>query len=121
MRVEARTQVAAVIARHLGRGQAISIAQIANVIGMSPREIKQHVHDLRMLGMRIGSCRVSDGAAVAGYFMVANREELIESLRPYQRQVLTEMRLIQCMLGKRYASASELEGQLALDLGASGG
>jgi len=117
MKIDARTQVAEIIARHHGRDQAISIAQIANVTQLSPREIKQHVHDLRMLGLRIGSCRVADSTAAAGYYIVTTHQELIESLRPYQRQVLTEMRLIQQMIGKRYTAAAELEGQLALDLG----
>lgn len=118
VRAEARQQVKTIIARHLGRTRAISISQIANVTALSAREIKAHVHDLRMLGVRIGSCRVADGEAVAGYFMVETRQELVDSLRPYQRQVLTELALIQQMLGKRYRAAGEIEDQLALDLGA---
>jgi len=116
MRVEARNQVAEMIARHCGRGAAISIAQIENTTHIGAREIKQHVHDLRMLGMRIGSCRVGDGLSVAGYFMVQTHAELVESLRPYQRQVVTELRLIRSLLGRHLPAADALERQLALEL-----
>jgi len=116
---DARTKIAEIIARHGGRAAAISIAQIAAVTGLSPRIIKQHVHDLRLLGMRIGSCRVADGDAVAGYYLVQTRGELVESLRPYQRQIVTELRLVRSLLGRPLPAAVELEGQLALELGES--
>jgi len=119
MRLDARSQVAEIIARHGGRAAAISIAQIAHATALSAREIKQHVHDLRLLGMRIGSCRVAAGNAVAGYYLVQTHAELVESLRPYQRQVVTELQLIRALLGRPLPAAVELEGQLALELGES--
>lgn len=104
-----------IVARRQGRAAAISIAQIADATRLAPREIKQHIHDLRMDGVRIGSTRQG---ADAGYFMIASLDELRDFLRAYGRQAITELRLIQRMLGKDYSVMKELEGQLALDLGA---
>ncbi len=116
MTIEAIARVQTVIEGHTGRAAAISIAQVGNVTGLSAREIKQAVHDLRMQGIRIGSARVAEGDAVAGYYMVATREELIDSLRPYQHQVASEIMLIQQLMGRQYRSAGAFLNQLALDL-----
>lgn len=113
-----RCRIEELVAGRLGRDRAISIAEIAAATRLSPREIKQHVHDLRMDGVRIGSTRQG---ADAGYFMIENLDELREFLRGYGRQAITELRLIQRMLGKDYALVKELEGQLALDLGTGAG
>ncbi len=121
MTPEARNQVGEIIEQHAGRPAAISIAQIANATGLSAREIKQAVHDLRMDGVRIGSSRIAEGDAVAGYYMVQTREELIDSLRPYQRQVVTEIALIQQLVGRSYRHAQIFLDQLALDLGEDNG
>ena len=110
-----RCWVEDVIARHVGRAQAISLAQLCAVTRMGEREVKQAVHDLRMDGVHIGSSRGAEGTA--GYYMIESADELRGFLRAYGRQAISELRLIQRMLGKDEKWLRELEGQLALDLG----
>jgi len=110
-----RCHVEDVVARHVGRGQAIALAQICAVTRLGEREIKQAVHDLRMDGVHIGSSRGAEGTA--GYYMIESADELRAFLRAYGRQAISELRLIQRMLGKDEKWLRELEGQLALDLG----
>lgn len=117
MRVDARESVANIIAGHCGRAQAISIAQIARATQVSPRDIKQAVHDLRMDGARIGSARYDAGQAVAGYYMIATPEELRDFLRSYRRQALSELRVIRAMLREPLPALGSLAEQLDLHLG----
>lgn len=117
-----RCAIEDIIARHAGRAQAISIDRIAAMIWprdpnprRREREIKLAVHELRMEGVRIGSTRFA-AAEGGGYFMIESLAELRDFLRGYMRQALTELRLIERMLGKDYRIVKELEGQLSLDL-----
>lgn len=103
-----------IIARRRGRGQAIAIAELQAITGRPEREIKQAVHDLRMDGVRIGSCRM---ASMHGYYMIETDAELKDFLRTFRRQAITELRLIERMLGKNYHQVADLAGQLDLDLG----
>ncbi len=107
-----------IIARRRGRAQAIAIAEIQTITRRPEREIKQSVHDLRMQGVRIGSCRMS---SAHGYYMIETEQELRDFLRSYFRQAMTELRVIQKMLGKDYHQVADLAGQLEFDLGGNGG
>ncbi len=106
-----------VIWPHRGRAQAISIYQITSRTRLGAREIKKAVHELRLAGVRIGSCRSGDGDLNAGYFMIESADELRDFLRSYYRQAITELRVVHAMLGKNDRILRELEGQLSLDLG----
>lgn len=103
-----------IISRRTGRDQAIAIAELQAITRRPEREIKQAVHDLRMDGVRIGSCRMT---STHGYYMIETEAELKDFLRTYRRQAITELRLIERMLGKNYHQVADLAGQLDLDLG----
>lgn len=109
--------VRGIIANHRGRAQAISIAQIARVAELSPREIKQAVHDLRLAGVRIGSARYDAGQAVAGYFMISTDVELHDFLRSYRRQAMSELAVIRAMIARPLPALASLAEQLDLHLG----
>jgi hypothetical protein len=108
-------EVGAIILDHRGEANAISIAEIAQMLwtqashAAAERAIKAAVRELRRAGVKVGSRRTEP----VGYFMIQTTQELSATVRPLLRQAVDELRTIEALTGRGFFTA-ELEGQMRL-------
>lgn len=94
-----------------GKARAISVNTLARTLGVSPREIKADVRDLRLLfAVRIGSSRDSEGG---GVYLITNKQELFDTVRPFIRQAQAEFAIAKALCNVH--ELAELEGQMRLE------
>lgn len=94
-----------------GKARAIPVNQLARILGVSPREIKADVRDLRILWLaRIGSSRDSEGG---GIYLITNKQELFDTVRPFVKQAQAEFAIAAALCSRH--ELAELEGQMRLE------
>ena len=99
-----------IVAGRLGRAHAISVADLAAKLKVQPREVKGDVNELRRIfRVRIGSSR--DGES-GGYYLITNKQEALDTARPFVSQALSELAIARAILEPH--ELAELEGQLRL-------
>jgi hypothetical protein len=87
----------------------IPLAEISDITGLGPREIKGSVERLREAGMPVGAsrCRPSD------YFWASSPADLEAAARPMLNQAFTMLRGARRLLGAR--RLREMAGQATID------
>jgi hypothetical protein len=101
-----------VLREHVGKGNAITLHQLVELLGVSDRVVKAMVSNLRVnFRVMIGASR---DAAAGGYYVISSAAEALESTQYLVSQVLTMLRVIRVMRG-RHATV-ELFGQLHIQL-----
>ena len=90
-----------------GVSRAIPLKRLAEELRCTDRDIKQDIHDLRLLfRLRVGTLRTSDG----GCYLITSREELLDTVRPFARQAKSEWAIVHAIADKD--ELRELAGQL---------
>lgn len=98
------------IVDRVGRDKAISVGELAEQLKVQPREVKSDVNVLRtMFRVRIGSSR--DGET-GGYYMIASKEEALDTARPFVRQAQAELAIARAILEPH--ELKEFAGQLQI-------
>jgi DNA-binding transcriptional ArsR family regulator len=93
------------LSRHIGKGNGISVKQLAQQTSLSPRVLRHHISDLREDGQAV--C----GTPKDGYYIAATAEELEETCRFIRRRSLHGLRMESQM---RKIPLTDLLGQLHL-------
>lgn len=95
--------------REATREKPITLAEIREATGLSPRAIKAAIEQLRREGEPIGASR----GKVAGYYAIKTADEADAYALTMWRQILSEIKTVKAMVTpSRYA---EMVGQLRLD------
>ena len=95
--------------REATREKPITLAEIRESTGLSPRAIKGAVEQLRREGEPIGASR----GKVAGYYAIKTADEADAYALTMWRQILSEIKTVKAMVSPtKYA---EMVGQLRLD------
>ena len=100
-----RARVLDHLSRHRGRECGVPCFEIAQVLELSEREVRQAISDLRMEGVAV--C----GHPKTGYFIAANPEELEETCSFLRDRALHSLTLESKL---RHVPLPELLGQLRL-------
>lgn len=82
-----KSLVLTVLARHIGKGNGISVMQLAYQTKLLPRMIRSHISSLREEGHAI--C----GTPRDGYYIAANPEELERTCEFLRHRALHSLRL----------------------------
>jgi len=102
--------VAAVIWRHQGRTKPVTIAEVAEVVNLDARKVKEIVEVLRVTHRcKIGAKRGDP----AGYFWIVDAEDLKAAVEPYRNQILSMWRTLHVLDSRE--SMRELLGQMRID------
>lgn len=98
----------------LGRQYAIALERICQLTGLSERDVKFAVQGLRLRhGYPVGSSR---SKSPTGYYLISNVEELEDTVEPYHKQAITQLRVIRALMGPAKTRWQRFLGQLQLDL-----
>lgn len=100
-----RTDLAALLERHIGRGRGITARQIAEQLGCADRVVRELVTELRLDGLAV--C----GRPETGYFIAATAEELQETCEFLRARAMHSLVLESRM---RHVPLPDLVGQLRL-------
>lgn len=98
-----------------GRQNAVQIARLRVVTGLSERDIKGAVEGLIMRhGIAVGSSRGSDHAP-AGYYLIDTADELEDTCRPLENQALSMLSRVCVLRGRDRRRLREALGQICFD------
>jgi transposase len=82
-----RHDLMARMAFHIGKGHGIKCADLANLMGITERQVRQLVSEEREEGTAI--C----GTPATGYYVAANTQELEETLTFLKNRAMTSLHL----------------------------
>jgi len=103
--------MAEVIWAHKGRANPVTVERLAKILATSDRTVKGIKQALIVTHrMRIGATRVKGHA---GYFMIADKEDLAATVAAYQGQIIEMWRVLRVLVEAR--ELRQLHGQLTLD------
>ncbi len=105
MTAQDRARVLAALSLHPGRHNGIGARDLAQVLGLSMRELRAAISELRMEGIAV--C----GTPETGYFIAATPEELEETCAFLRDRALHSLTLESKL---RHVPLPELLGQLRL-------
>jgi hypothetical protein len=96
----------------LGLQNALPASDLCILVGVTPRELKELVQDLRLnFGVQIGASR---DAASGGYYIISSEQESIAATAPMIHQAVAMLRVVKVM--RKLQDTAELMGQIALQL-----
>ena len=97
---------------HIGRANSVPLNQLAELMHLDARKIKEMVQGLRLnFGVQIGALRTRDG----GYYLISSDEESLESHSYLVNQAVSMLRTARALRPQQ--TIAELAGQLTLELG----
>ena len=96
----------AILQHHVGKGHGISVKQLAGMLNVPERKVRDFVSDARRSGHAV--C----GEPGTGYYLAANQEELEETCQFLQHRALTSLALVAAL---RRVPLSALMGQMKLE------
>jgi hypothetical protein len=101
-----------ILREHVGRENPITRAELADLLEMPDRMVREVIADLRgRFCIAIGSNR-TPGAS--GYFLVSTAEEALELTEPLLHQAFSLLRVARALCGRQ--TIAEWMGQRSLDL-----
>lgn len=99
------SQLLSVLSRHIGKGNGIGVKQLAQQLGIEPRQVRKHISELRDDGHAV--C----GTPKDGYYIAATPEELEHTCQFLHTRALHSLTLESRL---RKIPLSDLIGQLHL-------
>ena len=94
-----------VLARHIGKGHGLGVAALALQVGVTQRQVRKFVTDLRQDGVAV--C----GTPTHGYYIAGTAEELEETCQFLRQRALHSLTLESRL---RKVPLADLVGQLLL-------
>jgi hypothetical protein len=102
-----------ILRTHQGAAHAIALGRICEQMGVTPRQVKELVQDLRLnFGVQIAASR---DAEAGGYFIAGTEAEVEQSIQQMWHQAITMLRVCRRMRGPQHTT-QELLGQLRIEL-----
>ena len=82
-----KEQLMTVLSRHIGKGRGVRVSALAMQIGVTTRQVRKFVSDLRQDGVAV--C----GTPTFGYYIASTAEELEETCRFLRTRALHSLTL----------------------------